>query len=390
MASIEQKDSNTYIVTVSAGRGRKVKRNWHPQEGWSRKTTERELQKFAADLENQLESGALQTRSERLAAEAAAKAEAAKIKTLAQYANGVFMPAKSVVISENSRAGYQRFLDNHILPVLGDFALPEISSAMITKLLLDFQKSHAHASCVKLYNILNGVFSMAFLDESIQQNPMLRVQRPKPRKDEQAKEQTAYTAEETRYILQCLENEPLQWRCYVNLLLDSGARRGEICALEWSDIDFKGGTITISKNLQYTSAAGVYIDTPKSGKSRIVDIGDTTLNLLRALRRQQAAECISKFVFTQHGSAEVMHPQTPTRYFQKFGKRYGIEDFHPHKLRHTSASLALTNGADVVSTSERLGHADTSITLKMYAHSNPEAVRNVGDIVRNVLKAENE
>lgn len=390
MASIEQKDSNTYIVTVSAGRGRKVKRNWHPQEGWSKKTIQRELQKFAADLENQLASGALLTHSEKIEAEKKAKAEAAKIKTLAEYANGVFMPSKSVTISENSRAGYQRFLDNHILPVLGDFALPEISSAMITKLLLDFQKSHAHASCVKLYNILNGVFSMAFLDESIQQNPMLRVQRPKPRKDEQAKEQTAYTAEETRYILQCLENEPLQWRCYVNLLLDSGARRGEICALEWSDIDFKGGTITISKNLQYTSAAGVYIDTPKSGKSRIVDIGDTTLNLLRALRQQQAEERISKFVFTQHGSAEVMHPQTPTRYFQKFGKRYGIEDFHPHKLRHTSASLALTNGADIVSTSARLGHADTSVTLRMYAHSNAEAVRSVGDIVRDVLKAENE
>ncbi|MCD8099308.1 MAG: site-specific integrase [Oscillospiraceae bacterium] len=300
------------------------------------------------------------------------------------------MPAKAVTFSESARSSYQTFLNLHILPVLGEYLLPDITPAMITKLLLNYQKTHAHASCVKLYNILNGIFKMAFLDESIQQNPMLRVQRPKPRKDEKPAKQSAYTVEETRHILQCLENEPLKWRCYVNLLLDSGARRGEINALQWNDIDFEDASITISKNLQYTKDKGVYIDTPKNGEGRVVDVGEDTLSLLRQLRQQQAEECISKFVFTQHGSAEVMHPQSPTRYFRKIGEKYGIQDFHPHKLRHTSASLSITNGADIVSTSERLGHADSFVTLRMYAHSNPEAIRNAGNIARNALKADDD
>ena len=81
-----------------------------------------------------------------------------------------------------------------------------------------------------------------------------------------------------------------------------------------------------------------------------------------------------------------MHPQSPTRYFQKFGKRYNVKDFHPHKLRHSSASIAIVHGADVVSVSERLGHSDTAVTLRMYAHANEESIRRAGQIVRDVLK----
>ena len=82
-----------------------------------------------------------------------------------------------------------------------------------------------------------------------------------------------------------------------------------------------------------------------------------------------------------------MHPQTPTRFFQRFSKRYGIEDFHPHKLRHTFASIAITNGADVASVSEKLGHSDKAVTLRMYTHADQESIKKAGDIFRNALKA---
>lgn len=167
-------------------------------------------------------------------------------------------------------------------------------------------------------------------------------------------------------------------------------RRGEACGLQWSDIDFKRASITIRRNLQYTSTVGVYEDTPKNRKSRPIDIGPEVIKLLRKLHSEQVSKCLSKWVFTQDGTADPMHPQSPTRYFKKFGQRYGIEDFHPHKLRHTSASIALTNGADVVSVSERLGHSDTAVTLRMYAHANEESIKRAGQIVRDALKAEGE
>ena len=380
-----------YQVQASGGRGRKVRRNWRPEPGWSARTIQRELHKFAANLENELSSGAISTKQEELEQARLAALEAAKLKTLRQYATGVFMPTKATTFSENSRSSYQRNLDVHILPVLGDFLMVEITPAMISKLLLDFQKNgHAHASAVKVYNILNGIFQMAFLDDTITANPMLKVRRPAPRKDEKARDEgeKAYTIQQLRYILQCLEREPLKWRAYINLIADTGIRRGEACGLEWSDIDWRNETITICRNAQYTPTAGVYITSPKNGKARTIDVGPDVLKLLQQLRAEQAGKAISKYVFTQEHSPDVMNPQSPTRYFKKFGQRYCIEDFHPHKLRHTSASLAITNGADVVSVSERLGHSDTAVTLRMYAHANEESIRRAGQIVRDAIKAQ--
>lgn len=101
------------------------------------------------------------------------------------------MPVKETTFSENTRSSYRMFLDKHILPVLGDTLLVDVTPAMVTKLLVDFQKAgYSHATAIKLYNILTGVFEMAFLGDSIPMNPMLKVRRPAPRKGEQPKEES--------------------------------------------------------------------------------------------------------------------------------------------------------------------------------------------------------
>ena len=180
------------------------------------------------------------------------------------------MPTKEVNFSENTRSSYRMFLDKHIFPVLGDFLLVDVTPAMITKLLVDFQKTgKSHASTIKLYNILNGIFQMAFLDDSIPINPMLKVKRPAPRKDEHIQEEgeKALTVQELARVLSCVAQEPLKWQAYINLAADSGARRGELCGLQWSDIDWKSNTVTIRRNLQYTPSAGVFEKSPKMARA---------------------------------------------------------------------------------------------------------------------------
>ena len=392
---METKDGKRFFkISVSRGYGKTpYTTRWYWPDGWSKRTAERELAKVAAEFELKCGNGEVLNRAEIKQKDAEKQAEAAKLKTVRQYANGVFMPTKETTFSENARSSYRMFLDKHIFPVIGDTLLVDISPAMISKLLVDFQKAgYAHATAVKLYNILNGIFEMAFLDDSIPINPMLKVKRPAPRKDEAPKEEAdkALTVKELSRVLSCVEQEPLKWQAYINLAADSGARRGELCGLQWSDIEWSKGTVSIRRNLQYTTAAGVYETSPKNGKTRTVDVGEETLALLLKHRREQSAEHLSKWVFTQDGTADPMHPQSPTRYFKKFGAKYGIEDFHPHKLRHSSASIAITNGADIVSVSERLGHSDTAVTLRMYAHANVESIRRAGQTVRDALKAQNE
>lgn len=391
---METKDGKRFFkISVSRGYGKSpYTMRWYWPDGWSRRTVERELAKQAAAFELKCSQGEVLNREEERRKEAEERAEAAKLKTLRQYADGVFMPTKEATFSENARSSYRMFLDKHIYPMLGNMLLTEITPAMVSKLLVDFQKSgYAHATTIKLYNILNGIFEMAFLDDSIPINPMLKVKRPAPRKDEATKEESekALTVKELSYVLSCVENEPLKWQVYINLAADTGLRRGECCGLQWRDIDFKRGTITIRRNLQYTATAGVYETSPKNGKTRVVDVGTDSLDLLRRLWAEQARTCVSKWVFTQDGTSEAMFPQSPTRYFKKFGEKYGVKNCHPHLLRHSSASIAITSGADIVSVSERLGHSDTAVTLRMYAHANEESIRRAGQIVRDALKAQN-
>lgn len=363
-------------------------RRWYVPDGWSQKAIDRELAKVAAEFERQCKAGEHISRSERKEREKAAEAAAAAIVTLKQYGESVFMPAKTVTCSENTRASYQRLLDQHIYPALGSLKLPEITAAEISALLLSCQKIPlAHASCVKIYAIVGQLFRMAYMADVIDKNPMDKAQRPKPRKDEiKSKGVQAYTADELRYIIECLEREPLKWRAYTRLLIDTGVRRGEACGMQWQYVDFKTNRITIAQNLCYTAEKGAYLDTPKSGRIRTIDVDPAVMQLLRELQREQAVKHISRYVFNQDGSAEPMHPTSPTHYMRQFAKRYGVEGMHPHKLRHSFASVAITNGADIASVSEKLGHADKSTTLRLYTHADEESIKRAGDIFREALK----
>lgn len=380
-----------YKIAVSRGRGKSpFTMRWYIPDKWSQRAVDRELSKVAADFELKCSRGEVLTRSEQKQKEAEARIEAAKLKTFEQYVNGVYIPAKSLSWAETSRTNAVALFRKHILPVLGQYLINDITPAMLSKLLTDRQRQGAsHSSLTILYIRLNNVFAMAFDDDTIPANPMLKVKRPASSKESRQNKREAdkaYTVEELRYILSCADQEPLQWQTYIYLAADTGARKGELLGLQWADIDWQNRRVTISRNVQYTPAKGNYVAAPKNGLTRNVDIGDQTLGLLKKLRQAQADRCISQWVFTHSGTSEVMFPRSPGKYFEKFGKRYGIQNFHPHILRHTSASIAITQGADIVSVSQRLGHKDSSTTLRMYAHANEESIRRAGQTVRDALK----
>ena len=71
---------------------------------------------------------------------------------------------------------------------------------------------------------------------------------------------------------------------------------------------------------------------------------------------------------------------------KKFGERAGVENLHPHKLRHSFASVAITNGADIASISEILGHSDKAFTLRMYTHADEESKKRAAEVFRAQLK----
>lgn len=378
-----------YEIRVSRGRDKsQLSTRWYVPDGWSKRAIEKELAAVAAEFERKAQSGEILSRTEKAAQAEAAAQEEAKILTFRQYGEKVFMPYKALTVAETTRSNYQNFLDLHIYPTLGDLKITEITPAQITEMLASLQSNRLSHSTIKvLHALLSTLFKMAYLNDMIEKNPMDKVSIPKAKKDKLPYvKSNAYSSEEIISLMNIMKSTPLKWQVFVSLLLNTGIRCGECCALQWKKINFETGEILIDANVCYTPSKGVYLSTPKSGRSRTVYTGNETLKLLKRLRAEQSKKAISRFIFPTQDNSGPMNTRTANVYLSSLSKKYGIKDLHPHKLRHTFASIAIMNGADIASVSEALGHADKSMTLRIYTHTNQESINRVGQIFRDALK----
>lgn len=122
--------------------------------------------------------------------------------------------------------------------------------------------------------------------------------------------------------------------------------------------------------LVYSPDKGVFRDRTKNGKSREFGIDPDIIRLLKVLKEKQKLTEESEYVFTNEQTGKPLHPDSPRRYLKKLGEKCGIKGIHPHMLRHSFASIAITSGADIASVSEKLGHSDKAVTLRMYTELN--------------------
>ena len=147
------------------------------------------------------------------------------------------------------------------------------------------------------------------------------------------------------------------------LCLYSGLRIGELVALQWSDIDFANGILTVSKSC-HDGKGGLVIEEPKTSTSRrMIPLPKQLLPMMKALKRRS----VSPFVVSANGSA--VSVRSYQRSFELLLKKLKIPHKGFHSLRHTFATRAIECGMDVKTLSEILGHKNPTITLNRYAHS---------------------
>lgn len=396
----------SYQIRVSRGQDSNGKQNtpysmtWTPPEGWSKRSIEKELARVAGQFEANCRAGKILTKDEQREQEQQRQLEESQKVTFRRYME-IFMQDKGMAYSENTRENYRVAL-NRACVMLGDLRMADIDFLTVKQYINAMQmtdknprngKPFAHKTVLKHYIVLHAFFENARENKVISNNPMQDMKRPKPRKDELSKPPIAYTAQEVTRILHCLDNEPLKWKALIMFMLDSGCRRGEAVGLKWDAINFETGMVEICQNAQYTAGKGTYITTPKSGKARTIYINPPVLAVLKEWQHEQAVLFLGQgiprngFCFTQDNGA-MMNPQAPTAYLSRFGEKYGFPDIHPHLLRHTMASLSIANGADIVSVSKKLGHAEVSITLDVYSHENEEAKQRASSILNDLIYKE--
>lgn len=285
----------------------------------------------------------------------------------------------TVTFYKNMKKAIMEYFDGKVLQEISPIQIQKFLSYMSNEYRTKQGKPLSPKTIRHYYNVLEMIFSYAEKQNIIAHNPMTKVDAPKKDK----KPVDALTQEQAKQFFRALVESPLDFHCMMHLLLTSGIRRGECIGLKWKDIDECNSTITIERSAVYTPESGIIISTPKTADSiRTIPLMSSTIQLLQRLKKETQKEnpdTILKEAFLFPSEKDLFKPRDPnavTRRVKRFMKRNDLPDLSPHDLRHSCATLLLSQGADIKSVQEILGHADASTTLNFYVKSDLKQMRN--------------
>lgn len=352
-----------------------------------------------------------------------AEVELAKFVTEVQ--NGLVVDGKSLKFSEfteiwkrdygskelapSTYKRYCRMLETRLLPYFGHFYINKIRPIDIMKFydLLEkdtqlvrkkgnngtkTKKPLSGKTILEHHRLLRAMLHRAVYWQLIVSNPAERVQAPRAKKPKRR----SYDDEQTKILLENLEQlsiEDTKYKVAIILTVFTGVRLGELMGLEWQDIDFKNGIISINRSSQYLSDMGVFTKVPKTESSiREIAIPEFIISLLEEYKLwYEEQKSIynelwndSNRLFVQ-ADGKPMHPSTISKWFVKYVGQIGLPVINFHGLRHTNASLLVAQNIDIAIISARLGHAQISTTLNFYVHPLLSHNRKAGYALENLL-----
>ena len=284
---------------------------------------------------------------------------------------------------------YADKIERQIAPVLGKIELQKLKPADVSRWLnkMPSTKPLSARSRMQTFKVLRAALAEAVRLEAVYRNVCDAVKLPevKPAKVDLLKEDQLGE-------LSKLEGHWLH--PIANLALASGARRGELLALRWVDIDLDKGSLRIERSLEETKAGGLRFKPPKSEYSvRVLSLPPSAVTMLADHRRSQLELRMrlgmgkpepDALVFCDHHGAPIQ-PDNLSKAWQRMTKARGMPRIYFHALRHTHASMLISAGVDIVQISRRLGHASPTITLGVYAHLFKKGDEDVVAAIEKVL-----
>ena len=346
-------------------------------------------------------------------------------KFVADVQNGLIIEGKSLKFSEfteiwkrdygskelapSTYKRYCRMLKTRLLPYFGHFYINKIKPTDIMKFydLLEkdtqlvrkkgnngskTKKPLSGKTILEHHRLLRAMLHKAVYWQLIVANPAERVQPPKARKPKRK----SYDDEQTKILLENLEllsSEDTKYKVAIILTVFTGVRLGELMGLEWTDVDFKNGIISINRSSQYLSDMGVFTKVPKTESSiREIAIPEFIISLLEEYKLWYEEQksiygelwTNSDRLFVQ-ADGKPMHPSTISKWFVKYVGQIGLPVINFHGLRHTNATLLISQNIDVAVVAARLGHAQITTTFNFYVHPIISHNKSAGNVLQNLL-----
>lgn len=292
-----------------------------------------------------------------------------------------------VNIKPSTLYGYKSCLNAHILPRFKDYKLIDITVYELEKFYNELRKTKSrNPDADGNYNLLSEsvvrhqhsllciMLNTAVKWDFISFNPCLKLTKPPT---VSRKEMQFYDESELKSLFQHLEYEDLTFKTAIYLLTLGGMRRGECLGLFWEYVDFDKKTITIKNNLLNIREKGVYLDTPKTQKSkRTISLPDICFELLEELKTKQellkdmfGSEWMQTDYVFKDENGNYFNPSRLSRQWKAFISKHKLKSIRLHDLRHTCATYLLSNNVPIATVSKKLGHSNIYTTLDVYTHS---------------------
>jgi integrase len=296
-------------------------------------------------------------------------------------------PIKRPTLSPSTARDWDSCLRLHIRPQVDGVAMHRFRAIEMDRLYAKLAKSRVGAPRIRrVHTILSTAFAQAVRWEMIAANPALSASPPELR----GREVHPPDPDKLTSFFKTVEEDDPDLAMFAWLAAFTGARRGELCALRWPDVDFVGASLLLSRAIVDGGGVLVEKDT-KTHQMRRIALGDETLARLRTyqmLLEARASECRTKlasdaFVFSfEVDGSRPWRPDTTTHRFIKARRRAGFSDaVRLHDLRHFLATRMISSGVDVRTVSGRLGHRRTSTTVDRYAAFVPATDREAAGLL---------
>ena len=268
---------------------------------------------------------------------------------------------------------YQGNAERHVLPLVGAVPLRDLSVRHIREMEQHMRqgrpgvKGVGPRSIQMAHLVLTAACQLAVDMGHLDRNVMSTVSAPRSVSDEVIPPE----ARVVRRLLKLAEDEDHRMFAYLHLLTYTGLRRGEGMALRWEHVNLELGTVLVAANV-VKPKGGLISKRPKTRRAvRTIDLDPRTIEVLREHKARQIASGVSDgysgLVFPNEWG-EWMKPTTMDRDLKKLASRVGADGLTFHDFRHFHATILLQQGQSVVVVSQRLGHADPGITLRIYGH----------------------
>lgn len=294
-------------------------------------------------------------------------------------------------IKENTIKGYRSQIDHQIKPFIGHKQLASLTTADIQKFYNKIKKEgrvhphpiHGHVlsdSMVrKIHMMLHEAMEVAVRERYIVRNPTDNTTIPK----KTTTEKQVLDDSQLNRFLEAIQGEPY-WHDFFYVEVMTGLRRGEICGIKWSDIDFNEGTLCIKRSVSTKEGGGVSIGETKT------DAGARTIIMppsVATLLWEKRSDAINEWVFPHYTNpSDPLHPSSAYKKLKTLLKRLELPLLRFHDLRHTFATQATDGGVDPKTLAGILGHTDASFTLDTYTHVTSDMQRGASAIVNNMMQ----